>query len=156
KVGMAPIQRDGMEYEFDIVADMDQEHNFIVSKTRYRGLDNAVINKPGVELGEQIRAWLEDGVEAPPAPSATIQSRPSPPGQQKTQRSAKERIAELIDRAHAAGLDDDAVKAVWRSATGKDTMRGATHSDLDAFEERISEYEPNGLDDLMDGEEDMA
>ena len=156
KVGMAPIQRDGMEYEFDIVADMDQEHNFIVSKTRYRGLDNAVINKPGVELGEEIRAWLEDGIDAPPAPPATIQSRPSPPEPQKTQRSVKARIATLIDRAHAAGLDDDAVRAVWRSATGRDTMRGATHSDLDAFEARLAEYEPDGLDDLLHEEEVTA
>lgn len=152
KVGLAPIQRDGMEYEFDIVADMDQEHSFIVSKTRYRGLDNAVINKPGVELGEQIRAWLEEGVDAPPAPPATIQSRPSLPGQQKTQRSAKERIAELIDRAQVAGLDQNAIKAVWRSATGKDTMRGCTQADLDAFEALLAEYEPDGMDDLDGGE----
>jgi len=152
KVGLAPIQRDGLEYEFDIVADMDIDNNFIVSKTRYKPLTGAVINRPGVELGEQIRAWLEEGVAAPPAPPATIQSRPSPPEQQKTQRSVKERSAALLDRAHAAGLDNDAIRAVWRSATGRDTMRGATHSDLDAFEARLAEYEPDGLDDLDEGE----
>src|SRR5690606_31664710 len=149
KVGLAPIQRDGLEYEFDIVADMD-DNNFIVSKTRYKPLTGAVINKPGVELGEQIRAWLEEGVAAPPAPPATIQSRPSQPGQQKTQRSVKERSAALIDRAHAAGLDNDAIRAVWRSATGKDTMRGCTHADLDAFEELLAEYEPDSLDNQLD------
>jgi len=34
KVGMAPVQRDGLEYEFDVVADLDQDNNLIVGKTR--------------------------------------------------------------------------------------------------------------------------
>mgnify|MGYP006353164073 CR=1 FL=1 len=33
KLGMAPIQRDGIEYEFDLVLDMDYENNAVVSKT---------------------------------------------------------------------------------------------------------------------------
>src|SRR5690606_14127479 len=61
KVGMAPIQRDGLEYEFDIVADMDIDNNFIVSKTRYKPLTGAVINKPKPELGREILVWLESG-----------------------------------------------------------------------------------------------
>lgn len=61
KVGLEPIQRDGMEYEFDIVADMDIDHNFIITKTRCKELDGLVINKPGRELGEKIRQWLSDG-----------------------------------------------------------------------------------------------
>jgi len=66
KVGMAPVQRDGMEYEFDIVGDMDQQHNFIISKTRCEALDGAVINKPGVELAAQIMEWLSDGEKVDP------------------------------------------------------------------------------------------
>ena len=60
KIGMAPIQRDGIEYEFDIVADMDLEHNMIVSKTRCRSLDGAVFHKPGLEVANLITAWLSD------------------------------------------------------------------------------------------------
>lgn len=67
KVGLAPIQRDGMEYEFDMVADMDLEHRFIVSKSRAPFLTDAVIDKPGPELGEQIREWLDTGEAAEPA-----------------------------------------------------------------------------------------
>ena len=61
KIGLAPIQRDGLEYEFDIVCDMDIDNNLIVSKTRMAPLNGALISKPTAELGEQIRAWLEDG-----------------------------------------------------------------------------------------------
>lgn len=64
KVGLEPIQRDGMEYEFDIVADMDTDHNLIVSKTRCEALDGVVMNKPGSDLTEIIKAWLTDGEEA--------------------------------------------------------------------------------------------
>jgi len=54
KVGLEPVQRAGMEYEFDVVADLDDEHTLIVSKTRYRELDRAVIKLPGEDLGEVI------------------------------------------------------------------------------------------------------
>lgn len=69
KVGMQPIQRDGMEYEFDIVGDLDLEHNLIISKTRCRHLDGAVVNKPGEQLAATVKAWLTDGVEMPPKPA---------------------------------------------------------------------------------------
>lgn len=61
KVGLAPKFREGGEYEFDIVANMDLEHNLIIEKTRLPFLDGRVINKPGPELGEQIRKWLDGG-----------------------------------------------------------------------------------------------
>lgn len=63
KVGMAPIQRDGMEYEFDIVGDLDVDNNLIITKTRCRHLTGAVINKPGAETAQIIKDWLTDGVD---------------------------------------------------------------------------------------------
>lgn len=62
KIGTAAVQRDGMEYEFDVVADMDWEHRFVVSKSRCPALSDAVLVKPGVEVADKLRAWLEDGV----------------------------------------------------------------------------------------------
>ena len=79
KVGMAPIQRDGMEYEFDIVGDMDIEHNLIISKTRCRALDGAIINKPGEELAKTIKDWLTDGAPAPQRPASQAPAAPVPP-----------------------------------------------------------------------------
>lgn len=64
KVGLAPVQRAGMEYEFDVVADMDLEHNFMVSKTRCSALDQATIKNPDGELSQKLLVWLSDG--APP------------------------------------------------------------------------------------------
>ena len=62
KVGLAPIQRDGLEYEFDIVGDMDADNTLVVSKTRCKALAGAVIRKPDAELGKTIATWLSSGV----------------------------------------------------------------------------------------------
>lgn len=61
KVGLQPVQRDGMEYEFDVVGDIDHEHKLIVTKSRIPALSDAVISKPGAELAAQLRDWLNAG-----------------------------------------------------------------------------------------------
>lgn len=69
KLGMAPIQRDGIEYELDLVGDMNLDHDFVVSKTRYKFLDGAVIRRPGKELGEDIGKWLAGAKALPQLPT---------------------------------------------------------------------------------------
>ncbi|MEP7291947.1 MAG: ATP-binding protein [Chloroflexota bacterium] len=61
KVGLAPVQREGMEYEFDVVAEMDMQNTLVVSKTRIPKLTGKVIPQPGAALGETLKAWLNDG-----------------------------------------------------------------------------------------------
>jgi hypothetical protein len=58
RIGTKPEQREGIEYEFDLVADMDLEHNLVVSKSRISPLADAVIKRPDGSFGEQILAWL--------------------------------------------------------------------------------------------------
>jgi len=58
KVGLAPIQRDGLEYEFDVVGDMDRDNNLIVTKSRCPDLFGKVINKPGKDFTYTLRAWM--------------------------------------------------------------------------------------------------
>jgi hypothetical protein len=63
KVGLAPIQRDGMEYEFTTVFDCDMGHNFSVSKDR-TGLFEGCVEKVTVKTGETLREWLTSGKPA--------------------------------------------------------------------------------------------
>lgn len=63
KVGLAPIQRAGMEYEFTWVLDMDYEHTAVVSKSRAALLADKVVNKPGVDFFEEFYEWLVIGKE---------------------------------------------------------------------------------------------
>ena len=73
KVGMAPVQRDGMDYEFGVVFDLSGNHSAQVSKDRTSLFDGRVFQLSR-ETGETLRAWLETGAE-PPAPPAADADR---------------------------------------------------------------------------------
>lgn len=77
KVGMAPIQRDNLEYEFTIVGEMNLDNDLIISKSRFSELSGEVISRPGVEIGQQIAEWLETGETATIAPSSSSTSSPA-------------------------------------------------------------------------------
>lgn len=68
KVGLQPVQRDGLEYEFTVVGDVTQDHDLVVTKTRAAFLKDAVIREAGEDLGQQLAAWLSDGDPAPAKP----------------------------------------------------------------------------------------
>lgn len=65
KVGMKPEQRDGIEYEFDVVGDLDHDNTLTVVKSRIHTLAKAVVPMPGEEFAHQIRDWLSDGAQVP-------------------------------------------------------------------------------------------
>jgi hypothetical protein len=95
KVGLAPIQRGGLEYEFDVVGDLDQDNNLIISKTRCPSLAGAVFQKAGREVAQQLQKWLA-------APATSSVNRPAP--QPAFARS--EQAAPILD---SYGEDDDMV-----------------------------------------------
>jgi len=63
KIGLQPVQRDGLEYEFTVTADMDLEHNLIVSKSRCDVVADKVYPKPGDNFAKPFIEWLEKGVD---------------------------------------------------------------------------------------------
>jgi hypothetical protein len=71
KVGMAPIQRDGMEYEFTVFLDVSPAHIASASKDRTNLFDGERF-KPSPEIGKRLLEWLESGVDAP-APEPTTE-----------------------------------------------------------------------------------
>ena len=61
KIGLAPIQRENTEYEFDIVLNLDRQHYATASKdTTFLDDFNAPITP---EIGAKIRDWLAEGKE---------------------------------------------------------------------------------------------
>ena len=61
KIGLAPVQREDTEYEFDIVLNIDRNHIATASKdTTFLDRFGQVITP---ELGVQLKNWLSDGVE---------------------------------------------------------------------------------------------
>ena len=57
RLGLAPVQREGIEYELDIVGDMNEEGTLVISKTRAAFLSGGVFKRPGPALGRQILDW---------------------------------------------------------------------------------------------------
>jgi hypothetical protein len=57
KLGLAPVQRDGIEYEFTVVLDLDAGHNAVASKDRTSLFDGQVF-RPSEETGRILRDWL--------------------------------------------------------------------------------------------------
>ncbi len=63
KVGLAPVQRDGLEYEFDVVADLDVHNTLMVSKTRCPALHGVSIPRAGAEIATTLLEWLNQGID---------------------------------------------------------------------------------------------
>ncbi|MFD8687979.1 AAA family ATPase [Streptomyces sp. NPDC059651] len=62
KVGVKTVQREGSEYEFDVVIDMI-EGTGTVTKTRYEPLYNVSVHHPGEDFAEVILEQLGQGVD---------------------------------------------------------------------------------------------
>ena len=77
KVGLAPVQRDQIEFEFSLVLTINMEHVATASKDRTELFDGKWFT-PSEETGKQLLAWLENGTDAAPAPSP--QFNPAQPG----------------------------------------------------------------------------
>lgn len=87
KIGLAPIMRDGIDYEFTIFMELDVQHNAYVGKDRTRLFDGQII-RPDTEVGRRLLTWLQAGEEEPAA---------APPALSEQQ---KKELANSISSAH--------------------------------------------------------
>lgn len=105
KIGLQPVQRDGLEYEFDAVCDLELEHNnLIVGKTRCPALRSRVFqanhDEPedaGLQFGLVFSAWLTDGTDSGASPVDEFLRR--------------FRQCVSVDDVRSIGLEVDAAKA---------------------------------------------
>lgn len=106
KVGMAPVQRDGMEYEMTVCAEIDDKHEARFSKDRTAMFSKQDWTQLTEETGEKLRAWLEDGKDEQPAkpvaPPAKAAKAAKPPvdvaGALDEMAAIKKEIAALLGR----------------------------------------------------------
>jgi hypothetical protein len=133
KVGMKPIQRDDLEYEFDVWFEMlDTDNNAAVQKTRCSALQGAVINKPGVQVVEVLNSWLRGGApSAPPAQAPVAEkadsqpSRPAPTPVQKPPVPAPAQPAQPTAQAAVKPAPAEAPRDV-KALVGRLVERAAT------------------------------
>lgn len=108
KVGMAPVQREGLEYEFSTVFDVQMDHRASASKDRTGLFEGQLVDLLDKKVGKQLVAWLASG--ATPAPL---------PGRITAEQEARLRFL-------LTGLDDVAANVVERHlARGMSTEKAA-------------------------------
>lgn len=92
KIGLAPIFRDGAEFEFDIVGELNHQHQLIIGKTRCKRLDGMVFDKPGTEFAGIVSNWLKGNepiVAEEPLSTTVLTSTPAAQTQAAPQKTAK-------------------------------------------------------------------
>jgi hypothetical protein len=81
---MAPVQREGVEYEFTVLLDIDKSGSVLVQKSRCSAVEErgSTIRREDLgEVADMLKAWLESGAEAPPpapAPKPAPTPQPAP------------------------------------------------------------------------------
>lgn len=66
RVGEAPKQGKGIEYEFDMLMQISQEHTALVIKDRTGKYQDQIIELPDEKFGEELANWLTEGTEPKP------------------------------------------------------------------------------------------
>jgi hypothetical protein len=65
KVGLAPVQREGMDYEFTVVLELDQQRHMAQASKDRTSLFDGQVFLVTESTGAMLRAWLEEGDDAP-------------------------------------------------------------------------------------------
>lgn len=66
RIGLAPEQGKGIEYEFDMLMELSTDHIVNVIKDRTGKFQDKLIEKPGPKFGKEIADWLNEGAEPEP------------------------------------------------------------------------------------------
>jgi hypothetical protein len=120
KMGMAPIQRDGFEYEFDIVLDMNVEHQGVVSKTRCPALTGKVFKLPGEDVAGIIKDWLHSGsAQEDVAKAKAVEPVPQGLAAEESFPNASERKQESggVGESKPAGGGEEETISRWSGPT---------------------------------------
>lgn len=73
KIGLAPVMRDGVEYEFGIVIDVDHAGSLSITKSRCESLSGVLARSDIPAIVKKLKAWLGEG--APVSPREALAER---------------------------------------------------------------------------------
>jgi len=99
KVGLQPIQREGVEYEFDVIADMEGT-TMSVSKTRCSRLQGKRFLEPGRDVAKVLLDWLYQGEAGDPRPAReqpTLREVPREPVRESVREHRVSAVAEHVE-----------------------------------------------------------
>lgn len=119
KLGLAPVQRDDTEYEFDIVLDIARSHVATASK------DTTILDRFGEiitpSLGVRLREWLADGADEQPVILCSVCGQPVRPSRERG--TSPEKIAQVTTEYTGQVMCEDCY-VDWYNQQ-QDAQRGA-------------------------------
>jgi hypothetical protein len=99
KVGLAPEQGKGIEFEFDLLMELNQNHVATVSKDRTGKYQDECIEKPGEDFGVALYDWLQNGLtkqEMPITPQAPTPQNPNNTALKEKSVAVINQIADIV------------------------------------------------------------
>ena len=120
KVGMAPIQRDQMDYEFTLVFDVEMDHKGAASKDRTGLFNDKVVDLADLKTADAIRNWLDQGMLAaqatqqPAGASAPAQGAQPPTDGPKSSPAASQPQQRPSQQEAAGALQGDGTQPAVR------------------------------------------
>jgi hypothetical protein len=142
RIGLAPEQGKGIEYEFDLLVELSADHVATVIKDRTGKFQDRVIEKPDEAFGRALAAWLAEGAPAkPPAPAAPapeaprqpVPEAPKPPVPAQPAGPNLSRLQALIAEHNLT----DQQQAAWCSHFKADRLEELTQQQVDAIVAKI-------------------
>lgn len=152
RVGLAPEQGKGIEYEFDLLMEVSVEHVANVIKDRTGKYQDALLEKPGEEFGRELAAWLSDGVAPRPAVEPFdpfTREQPKAPAPAANSHITKEQLEALGYAITETGLDKEHAREFvsWlidRDISGaRDLTQDEATRILDRFQDKRRKHNVN-------------
>jgi hypothetical protein len=109
KVGLAPVQMDGIEYEFTTVFDMSADKTYSITKDR-TGLFEGKVERISEKTGQQIKEWLSSGKEEVKASTAEL-------FQGSTEVISIDQVSKITELISQAGSDSVKLLAYYKIAS---------------------------------------
>lgn len=114
KVGTKAEQREGLEYEFDLVASMDLANELTVVKSRCPALSGEIVSRPGRDFAETFKGWLDDGEEAGPTVDAQLLEQIQGAGDKDGLSAAWKAIATALHLGQITETQAAELSAAWK------------------------------------------
>jgi hypothetical protein len=117
KVGLSPIQREGLDYEFSVVFDLSSDGHVATASKDRTGLFDGEQFTPSVDTGKKLHKWLNIGKDQSEASTKLLVDLQSKISSSDTLSSLKTvwQENEQIIEDQLVPEHIDALKAVWLS-----------------------------------------
>lgn len=128
KVGLAPVQRDGLEYEFSTMFELQMDHRASVSKDRTGLFADELVDLLDKRTAQRLKAWLDSAAPAKPVVAAQN-------GETKKVRATDEQVNRI-----KALLDDERIDEGQRLQIESALNKGVTTERATEITNRIEAH----------------